>query len=119
MDAAKGVFDTVTGVAGPIFHTAGSIFSAAGETLSKMGTTIFVLGFIGILLTFLWFLFRYLDKKRLALPTVIFVFFFFVFLSGNLLLIAQDAGTESPPEPRTVGAEISPAETPSGGETLV
>lgn len=119
MDAVKDVFGTVAGVAGPIFHTAGSIFSAAGDVLSNMGSTIFVLGFIGILFTFLWFLFRYLDKKQLTLPTVIFVFFFFIFLSGNLLLIAQDAAVESAPEPRTVGAETQLAEPPAEGETRV
>ena len=119
MDAVKGVLSTVTGVAGPVFHTAGSIFSTAGQVLSKMGTTIFVLGFIGILLTFLWFFFRYLDKKGLTLPTVIFVFFFFIFLSGNLLLIAQDAADGGAPEPQTVGAQTQSVDPPSEGETLV
>lgn len=119
MDAVKGVLGTVVGVAGPIFHTTGTVFSVAGEVLSGMGSTIFVLGFIGILLTFLWFFFRYLDKKQLTLPTVVFIFFFFVFLSGNLLLIAQDTRTVSPPEPRTVGAEIQSVKPPAEGETLV
>lgn len=115
MDAVRGVLGTV----GSVFQTAGGIFSAAGDVLSKMGSTIFVLGFIGILFTFLWFLFRYLDKKQLTLPTVVFVFFFFVFLSGNLLLIAQDTKTVNAPEPQTVGAEVQPAGPLPEGETRV
>ncbi len=91
MDAVKGVLATVTGTLGPILQTTGNIFSAAGDVLEKLGSTIFILGFLGILFTFLWFLFRYLDKKQLTLPTVVFIFFFVVFLSGNLLIIAQDA----------------------------
>ncbi len=116
MDAVKNILGTVAGVLGPIFHGAGHVFSSAGDVLSKMGSTIFVLGFIGILFTFLWFLFRYLDQKQLTLPTVIFVFFFFVFLSANLLMIAQDAKVkETVPASaaaQTVAAEAKPAAEP-------
>ena len=115
MDAVKNVL----GVVGSVFHTAGGIFSAAGDVLSKMGSTIFVLGFIGILLTFLWFLFRYMDKKQLTLPTVVFVFFFFLFLGGNFLLITEDTKTDSPPETQAVGAQVQSADPLPEGEVRV
>ena len=115
MDAVLGVLGTV----GSVLGTVSSIFSSVGEVLSKMGSTIFILGFIGILLTFLWFLFRYLDKKQLTLPTVVFVFFFFVFLSANLLLITQDAKTINAAETQPISAEIASVTPPAEGETRV
>lgn len=115
MDAVMGAFGTL----GAVFQTVGGIFSAAGDVLSRMGTSIFVLGFIGLLLTFLWFLFRYLDEKRLTLPTMIFVFFFFVFLSANLLLITQDAKTINAAETQSISAEIESVKPPAEGETRV
>ncbi len=111
MDAIKGVLATVSGVLGPIFRTTGNIFSAACDVLSRMGSTIFILGFIGILFAFLWFLFRYLDKQQLTLPTVLFGFFFFVFLSGNLLILSQDAKTGNADEKPAAVVETQAAES--------
>jgi len=90
MDAVKGVLSTIGGVLGPIFSVAGKIFLLVGGVLEKSSVVIFLLGFFGLLFAFLWFLLRYLDKKRLALPAFLFSLFFLIFLSGNLLLITHD-----------------------------
>lgn len=91
MDAVLGILGTVGAVAGPIFGLIGKVFSNIGDILSKFSLGIFLAGFFGILLAFLWFFFRYLDEKKLKLPAVMFTLFFIVFLSGNILLIKQDA----------------------------
>ena len=99
-----GIFATVTGAVSGFFST---IVDISGP----FGTLIFIAGFVGLLFTFLWFFFRFLDKKRLALPTILFALFFVLFLSGNLLLIAQDA--------RTGGADGSAAAEQQTVQTLV
>ena len=91
MDAVLGILGTVGGIAGPIFGIIGRAFSNLGTVLTKFSIAIFIAGFLGILFAFLWFFFRYLDEKKLTLPAAVFTLFFFVFLSGNLLLIARDA----------------------------
>ena len=95
MDAVLGVLGTVTGVIGPIFSIIGSSFSTVSSILTRFSTAVFMVGFLGLLFTFLWFFFRYLDKKKLTLPAVVFTFFFLVFLSGNVLLIAHDEQTRA------------------------
>ncbi len=91
MDAALGVLGGVGSTIGPIFALIGLVFSKVRDVLVNHSVLIFFCGFFGILLTFLWFFFRYLDQKKLSLPTFVFTFFFLMFLSGNLLMIAQDA----------------------------
>ncbi len=125
MDAVLGTIGTVAGVIGPIFGIIGRAFSNMGSILTKFGIAIFLAGFFGILLAFLWFFFRYLDEKKLSLPAAVFTLFFFVFLSGNLLLIARDAQLRDAQAKETTvqedkGAAQSAGEDASGsGEIAV
>ncbi|MBQ9460052.1 MAG: hypothetical protein IJU66_09000 [Oscillospiraceae bacterium] len=98
----------------PFLKVADGIFSVIAELLSRSSALVFLIGFYGLLLAFLWFLFSYLDKKRLTLPVVVFTLAFFVFLSGNLLMISQEqkSGEESSVQAETVDAN---AQTPSDG----
>lgn len=94
------------------------ILGAVLDALCKFSIWIFLGGFFGVLLTFLWFLFRYLDKKKLFLPVVVFTLCFLVFLSGSILLLLQDAGrigsgavgTDEPAE------QTADTEADTGGE---
>ena len=95
MGAVKNILGTVGGFLGPIFAAIGRFFSAMGALMEKFSVVIFLLGFIGLLFAFIWFFLRYLDKRRLALPALIFTIFFVIFLSGNVLLISQDAKTKA------------------------
>ena len=106
MDAVFGVLRTASDV---VTGTASLIV----ELLGRFGVLLFMAGFFGLLFTFLWFIFRYIDKRRLALPTIVFTLFFIVFLSGNILMLAQDAHTRNaaPERIETEQAELSPGET--------
>ncbi|MBQ9647761.1 MAG: hypothetical protein IJV43_05290 [Oscillospiraceae bacterium] len=86
MGAVLGVLSTVTGVIS-------GVLSLVVDILGEFGVLLFIGGFFGLLVAFLWFFFRYLDKKRLTLPTIVFMLFFVIFLGGNILIIAQDART--------------------------
>ncbi len=114
MDAVLGVLGTVTGVIGPIFSIIGSSFSTVSSILTRFSTAVFMVGFLGLLFTFLWFFFRYLDKKKLTLPAVVFTFFFLVFLSGNVLLIAHDEQTRAAALTETVEQSV---DSGSGAQT--
>lgn len=112
MDAVLGVLSTIGG----IFRSISGVFSGIMEILTGFGTYIFLAGFIGLLLAFLLFIFRYLDKKRLTLPIVLFALFFVMFLGGNLLLLANEAKSiESAVQ--AIGTEVETSETP-GGEDI-
>ena len=120
MDAVKGILAAVLGVVGPVFGAVDRILSAVVQILTQFGVAIFVAGFVGVLFAFLWFLFRYLDKKKLTLPALVFTLFFLIFLSGNMLLIARDAKLREPP-PREAGeqdAEALADAAPSGGDAV-
>lgn len=136
MEAVKGVLSTISGYLSivsdffgtvsqflsPIFKVIGSIFTVMGELLRRSSALIFLLGFYGLLLAFLWFLFSYLDKKRLTLPVVVFTLAFFLFLGGNLLMIAEDQNAKDS-EPaavtQTVGSESETAEATGGNDISV
>ncbi len=125
MGAVKGIFASVSGLfatvgnfLGPIFHVIGGIFSAIFEILSRFSTVVFVIGFFGLLFAFLWFIMRYLDKKRLSIPTVVFMIFFFIFLSGNILLITQDMKSKSDETPAAQTA-VTETAAQSGAESAV
>ncbi len=116
--SVSGVFATIGNFLGPVFRVIGSVISAVMDILSRFSTVVFVLGFFGLLFAFLWFILRYLDKKRLSVPTIVFMIFFFIFLSGNILLITQDMKEKSAadtPAAQTVETEAAQ----SGGETAV
>lgn len=121
LSTISGVFETVAQVLGPIFNILGGIFTVMGELLRRSSALIFLLGFYGLLLAFLWFLFSYLDKKRLTLPVVAFTLAFFLFLSGNLLMIAQDqqAQEENARAAQTVGTSVETVETAGGNDIAV
>lgn len=53
------------------------------DKMAGFGHYLFLFGFLGVLYTFLWFFFRYLDRKKLLLPTIAFALFFVVFLGGG------------------------------------
>ncbi len=90
LSTVKGILGTVGAFLGPIFKTIGKLSALAMGVLEKSSVLVFLLGFIGLLFAFLWFLLRYLDKKRVALPALVFSLFFLIFLSGNILLITHD-----------------------------
>ncbi|MBO4913815.1 MAG: hypothetical protein J5449_01290 [Oscillospiraceae bacterium] len=104
MEAVKGVLSTISGIFGkvgeifgivsdflkPILDVIGGVLSVVGEILSRSSALVFLVGFYGLLLAFIWFLFCYLDKKRLTLPVVAFTFAFLVFISGNLMMISNE-----------------------------
>ncbi len=90
MDAVKEILHSVGEFLSTAIKTVGPYLDSAGDIIEKCRVLVFLLGFFGLLLTFLWFFFRYLDKKRLTMPAVAFTLFFFIFLSGNILMISQD-----------------------------
>ncbi len=94
MEAVFGVLSTALGAIAGFFHTVGDVHELVIELFGPFGTTFFLFGFFGLLMTFLWFLFRFLDKKRLAMPTVFFTIFFLIFLGGNLLMLSQASRAE-------------------------
>ena len=108
MDSVFGVLSTVLGAIAGFFAMVGDTHELVLDLFSGYGVTFFVLGFFGLLFTFLWFLFRFLDRSRLALPTIVFALFFIIFLSGNLLMLSQEtharkaAESESAPVEQTV-----------------
>lgn len=106
IDALNTVTDIVTGVTNLIM-----------DILGRFGVLLFIAGFFGILFTFLWFIFRYIDKRRLTLPAIAFTLFFIIFLSGNILMIAQDARTKDAEAAQleTAGEEMES----SAGESVV
>lgn len=106
MDAINTGLDVVTGVTNMVL-----------DLLGRFGVLLFIAGFFGILFTALWFIFRYIDKRRLTLPAFIFTLFFLVFLSGNILMIAQDARTREAEAAQTEAAEQQ-TET-AAGEAVV
>lgn len=89
------VFEILSMVTGTI----SAVLSLIVDILGQFGIVFFVVGFFGLLGAFLWFFFRFIDKRRLALPAAVFALSFVIFLSGNILLLAQDA--------RTKGEEIA------------
>ena len=111
-----GVLSTGIGVISGVFGAIGGFLSLVVDIMGRFGVLLFIGGFFGLLLTFLWFLFRYIDKKRLALPTIFFVLFFVVFLSGNILMIVQDARAKEAASAQTEASAPAPA---SDGETVV
>jgi hypothetical protein len=110
MEAVFGVLSTVLGAIAGFFHMVGDVHELVIKLFGPFGTTFFLFGFFGLLMTFLWFLFRFLDKKRLAMPTVFFTIFFLIFLGGNLLMLSQ-ASQEKDAAPATEqSAEYSAGE---------
>ena len=99
MDAVFSVLKTVAGVVGGVFHAIGAALGLIVEILGEFGVLLFVAGFFGLLMAALWFIFRYIDKKRLTLPTVVFMLFFLLFLGGNVLMLAHDTHTRGAGEP--------------------
>lgn len=95
MDSVFGVLSTVLGAIAGFFAMVGDTHELVLDLFSGYGVTFFVLGFFGLLFTFLWFLFRFIDQRRLAMPTVFFMIFFLIFLSGNLLMLSHSAETNS------------------------
>lgn len=98
MEAVFGVLSTVLGAIAGFFHMVGDVHELIIKLFGPFGTTFFMFGFFGLLMTFLWFLFRFIDKKRLAMPTVFFTIFFLIFLGGNLLMLSQASQEEKAPE---------------------
>lgn len=113
MDAVLGVLSTVGGV----FRTISGIFSAIMDVLSGFGTYIFLGGFFGLLLTFLWFIFRYLDKKKLTLPVMVFTLFFAIFLGGNLLMLSKEA-KDLESTAQSISIETEATDTASSGDDI-
>ena len=101
MEAVFGVLSTVLGAIAGFFHMVGDVHELVIKLFGPFGTTFFLFGFFGLLMTFLWFLFRFLDKKRLAMPTVFFTIFFLIFLGGNLLMLSQATEAEKDAAPAT------------------
>ena len=87
MDALLKIIVGVIDKISAFFAGVSAILDVITEALAKIGHPIFMLGFLGILYTFLWFLFRYLDRKKLVLPTVMFAIFFMLLLGGGSLLL--------------------------------
>ena len=112
MEAVVGVLSTVLGAIAGFFHTIGDVHELVIELFGPFGVTFFLFGFFGLLMTFLWFVFRFLDKKRLAMPTVFFTIFFLIFLGGNLLMLSQ--ATE--PEKDAAAAAEQSAEYPASAD---
>lgn len=107
----EAVFNTLSAVLSAVagfFSMIGDLHTLTVELFGEFGVTFFMIGFFGLLFTFLWFLFRFLDRSRLALPTIVFALFFIIFLSGNLLMLSQEtharkaAESESAPVEQTV-----------------
>jgi hypothetical protein len=120
MDAVKGILATVTGVVGPVFGSIDRVLSAVVQILTQFSVAIFVAGFVGILFAFLWFLFRYLDKKKITIPALVFTLFFLIFLSGNMLLIARDAKLrESPSQEAAVQSAENTEDAEASGEVAI
>ncbi|MBR3561353.1 MAG: hypothetical protein IKN81_07495 [Oscillospiraceae bacterium] len=97
MEAVFGVLSTVLSAIAAFFHMLGNVHALVIELFGSFGVTFFLFGFFGLLMTFLWFLFRFIDKKRLAMPTVFFTIFFLIFLGGNLLMLSQASQEEKAP----------------------
>ncbi len=120
MAAVKNVLSSIGGVLGPILGVIGKIFALLTGVLEKFSTVVFLLGFFGLLFAFIWFFLRYLDKKRVALPALVFSLFFLIFLSGNILMITHDMkvkAAESAAE-ETVDARADTSAI-TGGESVV
>lgn len=93
MDAVVDVLTRILDVLAKVFgvlRNTGATIGSVTDILKNYSVLIFLGGFFGLLLAFLWFFFRYLDKKRLALPAMLFTLFLLIFLGGNLLLIMRD-----------------------------
>ena len=103
LGTAFGILTKVLDVLKTVFGNIGAVTSSISAVLHQFSLYVFLGGFLGIMLAFVWFFFRYLDKKKLALPAFLFMMFFVMFLSGNLLLLS-DAGeaAENAPVPSTV-----------------
>ena len=108
MNVVLNILDTIASVLGVIPRT----WSLVVGILGPFGMFLFLGGFFGLLITFLWFFFRYLDQKRLVLPTFVFTVFFLVFLSGNILMIAYDKNPDS-------SAQLAKTEAVNTEETVV
>lgn len=118
MGAVTGVLGKVGGVFGAVGGVFGGVFGVLGETLDllgRYGAYLFIAGFFGVLMAFLWFFFRYLDRKRLALPTVLFTFFLVVLLGGGAMMLQH--GVPEPEEDAESAAQSIAAEktAPEGG----
>lgn len=111
MDAVLGVLNTIAG----IFGRVSGALSSVNNILGNLSAYIFLGGFFGLLFAFLWFLFRYLDKKKLTLPALLFVLFLVIFLGGNLLLISNSTRMIEDFGGQTIETE-SAESSPSGDE---
>lgn len=114
LDTVLGILSTIGGIFGEI----SAVSSRVMGVLNSMSMYIFLGGFFGLLFAFLWFLFRYLDKKRLTMPVVMFTLFFLIFLGGNLLLISSSRA-EAEAQLQAISAETQTAEAPEGEEVHI
>ena len=107
MEAVFNVLSSVLGAVAGFFTMLGDLHALTIELFAEFGVGFFMFGFFGLLMTFLWFLFRFLDKKRLVFPTIVFTFFFLIFLSGNLLMLSQQTRTEKNNEQKAAQTQLA------------
>ena len=112
MGAVLGTVGNVLGMVSGVLGTAFGVLAEALELLSQYSAYLFICGFFGVLMAFLWFFFRYLDRKKLVLPTIMFTFFLLVLLgSGAAMVLREMSSSEKQEAPDTQSVASSGAET--------
>ena len=103
MGAVLGTVGNVLGMGFGILGTAFGVLADSLDLLGQYSAYLFICGFFGVLMAFLWFFFRYLDRKKLVLPTVMFAFFLILLLGSGAVMVLRDIESSRTPEPASTG----------------